>query len=1127
MATDRNFLKKDIPLSGKLITSRDPSTIASNFKVLQNMKYTDSNPQGIGGMTKINTTALSAYPKIRSGFHFSKDQPTESHVLVQAFNSGLTASVIYDNTTAIPGQGDFAATALLAEPSGSVNGIFSLAPGGNIAYCNKKGAYMWGGNELRVGAFINYDPGDTFRYDYTEVVRNTLATTAESAVLNTIAGGIDANTMLLLHLDNNVTDSSPTTAHTVTNVSSKVTFSTTAKVFGTHAAVFNGTDAYLTIPDNADFDFSGGTFTIDTRANVDNLTANQVLYYQKTDIESAAYTSGGTTEIVAGVTITGATSGETAIVDSVVLSTGTWAGGDAAGTIYVHTVSGAWTNGEGILVATVDCGTLTADFVDKGDNYILFQILTTGAVQLLIHECYGSGSDVVDLSTAASTILAATWYHIQITENGSSWYIFVDGALKAYASDASRAKNYISVVQIGYENTNYYDGGMDEYRVSNTARNTSNFDILIAAYSSSSSASYLYLGSTRPLKGFKFYIGTANTSASTMSAYYWDGSSWIEVTSLADNTSSGGKSLAVIGTVTFTSTDALAKVKILNGTMAYWYKVNITAVSANTSIYHVTVDAPFQKIKDIWDGVDRTSYSFKTNTAGTWAEYTTNVYEDYYDSNDTGSYAELDSLPTSTGYMLAGFIERQTAISISIVANKVNTTANTILTVKYWNGFAWTSVGSIEDGTSSGGISFAKSGLVSWSAPDESSEFTTEVGNEVPLYYYKFEFSQTFNNDVQIYYLIGIPAQKEIKAYSFPVYAGNSVWLFSEQDGYRNKYIVSAFGTADVWNGEGSITGFIGDESDIVAGSSMYVNLGSNLYEVVVVCKKSETWMLVPTAEGGLQQFMIDGTIGCVAPQTMRTVNLGLLEEFDVSKNVVIWQGSDGVYAFDGKGITRISEDIQDVFDSINRDKIDASSAFEDIANQTYHWCFASGTSSTLNKEYAYDKKRQRWFTIERGTAKYLQCGFISIDTVGNFYTYGGLDSGYVERLENGTDFDGTDIAHIFHTGDMILHNDILSEEVSVRTVKLICLATNTTTSTITGSYYKDGLTTVDKEQTFVPQVSGKRIAQSLKQFGSGGALFHSFKFSISTNDEAIGFEPIFLSILYKWSRQLTGGENG
>ena len=53
-----------------------------------------------------------------------------------------------------------------------------------------------------------------------------------------------------------------------------------------------------------------------------------------------AFTSGGTYEVKAGMTITGATSTKTAKVVRVDLAAGTWAGGDAAGTFIVEALSG-------------------------------------------------------------------------------------------------------------------------------------------------------------------------------------------------------------------------------------------------------------------------------------------------------------------------------------------------------------------------------------------------------------------------------------------------------------------------------------------------------------------------------------------------------------------------------------------------------------------------------------------------------------------------------------------------------------------------------------------------------------------------------------------------------------------
>jgi hypothetical protein len=58
--------------------------------------------------------------------------------------------------------------------------------------------------------------------------------------------------------------------------------------------------------------------------------------------------SSGSSEIVAGETLTGGSSGETAVVISVTLESGSWAGGNASGTISVTDPSGSFTDGEAL-----------------------------------------------------------------------------------------------------------------------------------------------------------------------------------------------------------------------------------------------------------------------------------------------------------------------------------------------------------------------------------------------------------------------------------------------------------------------------------------------------------------------------------------------------------------------------------------------------------------------------------------------------------------------------------------------------------------------------------------------------------------------------------------------------------
>lgn len=75
-----------------------------------------------------------------------------------------------------------------------------------------------------------------------------------------------------------------------------------------------------------------------------------------------AFTSGGTTEIAVGDTITGETSGATGVVTRVVKTSGTWAGGDAAGTFYLRARNATAFQAETVKVGTtINLATITGD----------------------------------------------------------------------------------------------------------------------------------------------------------------------------------------------------------------------------------------------------------------------------------------------------------------------------------------------------------------------------------------------------------------------------------------------------------------------------------------------------------------------------------------------------------------------------------------------------------------------------------------------------------------------------------------------------------------------------------------------------------------------------------------------
>jgi hypothetical protein len=68
---------KEMALNGKLVMNDEPLTIGDNFQQLTNLRYTNTNPQGVTGMSKATTIALGTVPsvnqiRIQNGFRLIK-----------------------------------------------------------------------------------------------------------------------------------------------------------------------------------------------------------------------------------------------------------------------------------------------------------------------------------------------------------------------------------------------------------------------------------------------------------------------------------------------------------------------------------------------------------------------------------------------------------------------------------------------------------------------------------------------------------------------------------------------------------------------------------------------------------------------------------------------------------------------------------------------------------------------------------------------------------------------------------------------------------------------------------------------------------------------------------------------
>lgn len=1104
---------KDVPLSGRYMTC-DPVFIGTNFQTLKNMRYTDHSIRSILGMTKINTTALSTYLKTRSAFHYKK--PTESHLLVQAYNTGLTASKVYENTTAIPSAGAFSSTAVWDDTSTGI-GSFSDAPNGQMAYCNGQDVCIWAGDEDEVASFINYADDNSFWYDYTDKVNNTQS---DSTNIATLTNSSLATAKALYHFDDALTDSSGN-SHTLTGTGTP-TYST--GLFS-KCVTLNGTTQYLSIASHADFNFSAGSFTFDGKFRVHSIAAVRPILYWATVVKSIAFNT-GTTQPTVGQTLYGETSGAVIKVLNVpTLGGGAW-DGSGTGTFYYQITSGTIQSGEHIHAEAAGAGSLICNTTGApgaaGNNYVKLSIDTAGKVQFVVYESYASPGNVVSMSSSTAVVVNS-WYHIEISESDNNWYMFLGksgatASLQTTTSDANRLLLYTGTLYLGYDTSTYFDGDMEEVRFCQSCIHTSAFPVPTSAYGSSE-PTYVLVASRRAASGFKFYLGTANTGACTVSVYEWNGTSYAAL-SPTDGTDDSGVSMAQDGSVTWSSTVSTSKPRMVKEILAYYYLFKWEGLDAATTVYKCTAIMPFQPIKDMWDGVYR-GIDKCLVYQDTYVDNTANIYAIDYDADATLSYLDLGDLDTDE-YVFFQCAERLQGFYFLIPDNeKVNSTANSIMSIDYWNGYTWTSVGDIEDGTSTSAISMSQMGTVTWQQLEENIEFKKAINGNVAYYSYRVSFSQKLSSDVRIDYVGGVTAAKPIGQYKFPIFAQGRLLLCGDMGGDKYKLICSSKDMPDVFNGSDSLTVYLGDSGELNCGTELYSLFGNSLYSLVFLFKDTETWVIAGTDinEWENNMYMISPTIGCPAPKSLATINLSAEPGAGTNRALVIWQGAHGIYMSDGRAPIPIHGDIKAYFDPtdskcITSSKVGDSVGFVDPVNQEYHLLMASGTSATtLNTELVYDVVRNKWFVIDRSSD--LQYGVLVHDTDGNAYTYGFLDTGYMERLEYGKDFDGTKITSNFRFGDNAPMGNFGSETM-LDCISLITKSKNTTSETIAVTHYADGNTTgTTLKDCFDVGDSTSRLAFPFLTDNIGGFTFHSLDFSYSDNTEDIGFEPISVGIKY------------
>jgi hypothetical protein len=437
---------------------------------------------------------------------------------------------------------------------------------------------------------------------------------------------------------------------------------------------------------------------------------------------------------------------------------------------------------------------------------------------------------------------------------------------------------------------------------------------------------------------------------------------------------------------------------------------------------------PFQKSVDIWDGVFRTciSYQALVNTVP-YADYTLEVNEE---SNiDFPITAKMDAFRTdASDVLLVASEERSTAIKVEILGGRGNVNAS-VLTIKYWDGDSYETVGTIQDGTLNGGATFGQSGVISWDPPAQNLERAQTLFG-VTGYFYQITASAAWDAEVEVDFVSMIPRSKQVTAHQFPAKFSERAF-FGAPVGEENALDYTASSTIDVHNGIDSSSGgqriYVGGLETLTAAKSVYNRFGSSIYETLLIFKNNETYLLTGTGPADFRLFRVSENYGCPAPRTLVGAEVGYQMGGGAYRNVVMWMSYRGPVIFDGAVILPIPGvdlyfDTRKTSTLINTAKIANCVAWFDPFWKEYHLMLPTGSSTTLDTHIVYDLARKKWWKVnyDGGSADIPQFGMVVRDTDGSAYPYVCRNDGHMLRFGNGTDWDGNDLTHLVKTADIM-----------------------------------------------------------------------------------------------------------
>ena len=520
----------------------------------------------------------------------------------------------------------------------------------------------------------------------------------------------------------------------------------------------------------------------------------------------------------------------------------------------------------------------------------------------------------------------------------------------------------------------------------------------------------VYVGYWQPISGVTFDLGTSvNNNVATLTVRYWNGSAWVDTVNDGGTDSPAGTPFAIDGTIAWTMPAVgTEKPRRINGLTLYWYRITTDALLDEVDILKVTVTKGWRAIEDLTDGEDLLP------TGCLWYDATDQNYIDFaaeVASDSTGTFARFTDAAgdrdfSSNDYLYVGFPIRVIGMIITVDSSYNNDGGNTTMTVAYWDGTQWVSYAADEyfDGTTKDSKSFNQTGEIRIEDKGTTVRMTTVGGKKLPMFWYRISQSNDMYNDandeMHVWKIRGIPAPKTIKKYTCCLNFKDRLFLFGREDApntgdyssYKNPFALSGFDTSSV-------------QPRVTFGNMDRITASVNFYNEALIFKRTEVWMMQGDSPETFGTLLLDNTVGCVAPETVKQVRMWIQNPDGLwqYQHVILFQALDGLYGCDGIKCFKVSEDIDNYFDPSKTECIKdgylaVSRSWYDNLRSEYHFIFWSGATPTI-KEFVLNTELRRW-SGPWSRAVDILCGATLLGASTQYLQYGGGTDGIVYHLE-------------------------------------------------------------------------------------------------------------------------------